>query len=335
MILDFLENKLDSQNFYTNSENQDSNLINLIFDSPIPNNFTYSQIQNEIKPLLNNNNYLSKTSLINSCNIAKELERYKTQTKKTKATNYDFRAKENLFLMKKRGKIFKVEEPEQEQEQCSIKDLDDSNNLKDKLNNEKKPNGRKKKDDLTKREHTKYSDDNIRIKCKHLILDVIMEFINKKIKSIYNGVIGYNILRKELLKVKSEQYSDNTISSSQKLLNRKLSDIFSAKISTKYTIFLPEHNILLIEKLINEVDENKRNYFRKIFNLTFLQCIKHIRGTDFIQELNGIKNIKEIKENLNDESDYKEIIEYYINNYENIINNRKTRKRRKHIKTIT
>ena len=35
---------------------------------------------------------------------------------------------------------------------------------------------------------------------------------------------------------------------------------------------------LLVEKLLNENDIEKRKTFENIFSLTFLECIKHIRG---------------------------------------------------------
>ena len=59
--------------------------------------------------------------------------------------------------------------------------------------------------------HDKFTDDNLRKKCKHLVLDSVMEFINKKIYSLYNGNIGNNIYRKEILTLNKSQKSKANI----------------------------------------------------------------------------------------------------------------------------
>lgn len=56
--------------------------------------------------------------------------------------------------------------------------------------------GRKRKSDSAKGEHNKFSDDNMRRKIKHIVLKSLMEFINNKIKEVFNGKIGYSILKK-------------------------------------------------------------------------------------------------------------------------------------------
>ena len=44
----------------------------------------------------------------------------------------------------------------------------------------------------------------------------------------------------------------------------------------------------LIKSLLNEKDEKKKNIFMKIFELTFLECLEHFRGTKYIKELNNM-----------------------------------------------
>ena len=51
---------------------------------------------------------------------------------------------------------------------------------------EKKVLGRKKKENEGLGEHNKFSDDNIIRKIKHVILDSVMKFINKKIHNLYS-----------------------------------------------------------------------------------------------------------------------------------------------------
>ena len=69
-----------------------------------------------------------------------------------------------------------------------------------------------------------------------------MEFINAKIKSIYNGDIGNSIYKKELLTLNKNQISDASIDFNKNLLNRTLGDIFSDTISSRFTNYLPFHN---------------------------------------------------------------------------------------------
>ena len=46
--------------------------------------------------------------------------------------------------------------------------------------------------------HDRYSDDNIRKKCKNMILKYALEFLNQKIKEIYKGDIGKGKFKKKL-----------------------------------------------------------------------------------------------------------------------------------------
>ena len=193
--------------------------------------------------------------------------------------------------------------------------------------NDKSHNGTKKV------KHDKYSDDNLRKKCKHLVLDSLMEFINKTIHNIYGGNIGNNVYRKELLTLNKSQKSNSNIIYNRIFANKKISDILSDNISTRYTNFPPQHNKVLIERLRNDEDENKRIYFNKLFNLTFKECIEHFIEKQFIEELEGMKCFEFIKESLGEDEEYIKIINYYLENFENIINNKNPRKPKKNRKS--
>ena len=82
--------------------------------------------------------------------------------------------------------------------------------------------------------------------------------------------------------------------------------IFSEIISSKYSCHPSTHNKKLIESLINDKDEKKRNIFINIFNLTFLDCLKHFRGSEKIVELDGINNSKDHLKNqtINDDENH-------------------------------
>jgi 5'-deoxynucleotidase YfbR-like HD superfamily hydrolase len=117
----------------------------------------------------------------------------------------------------------------------------------------------------------------------------------------------------------------------KEFLNKTLKEIFSENISTKYTRYSPSHNKDLIEFLVNEKDETKKTIFNKIFILTFLDCLKHFRGSALYDELQGMDQLnKYLKETKNVEGDeeYCTIFNYFINNFESIIMEKKPRNRK-------
>ena len=206
------------------------------------------------------------------------------------------------------------------------------------INNKSIKLGRKTKTDNTKREHNRCSDDNLIKKCKHIVIDSTMVFINKKIKILYNPNIGNSIFKKQLLQLNKDQKSKGNAKYNKDFLNKTLKEIFSEDISTKYSNYNRGHNKILIERLINEKNEEKRIYFQKLFNLTFLQCLKHFRKSEYIEELNGLQLFQEFKNGLNDDNEndndnnyYIKLLEFYINSLENIIMKKKSRKRGKKV----
>ena len=84
---------------------------------------------------------------------------------------------------------------------------------------------------------------------------------------------------------------------------------------------------------MNEKNEFIKDFFRNLFNITFLQLLKHFRGDEIIQELQGMKLLYQIKDKLsNDEKDneaYIKALENYVKNFENIIMEKKARKSKK------
>ena len=197
--------------------------------------------------------------------------------------------------------------------------------------------GRKRKNENIKGEHNKFSDDILRRKCKHIILDNVFIFINQQIKKLYNNNIGDGYFKKQLLTLNKEQKSKSNVKYDQEFLTKTLGEIFSDDISTRYSNYSKKHNKLLIKELINEDNFIKRVYFQKLFSLTFLQCLKHFRGEETIQELEGMKIFKDIKYKLNkddDDDNYIRKVEIYINTFEDIIYRKKFRKSRKECSDI-
>ena len=127
--------------------------------------------------------------------------------------------------------------------QDSIKEENDEPNfheLKSNLIIKKKKVGRKRK--LDYEDNHKIANDNMIRKCKHLVINNCIEFLNFQIKKIYHNNIGEGILIKKILDINQVQKSDNKLETTKLFLNKKLSEIFSVDISSKYTSFLPAHN---------------------------------------------------------------------------------------------
>ena len=185
--------------------------------------------------------------------------------------------------------------------------------------------------------HTKYADDNIIRKCKFIVLSHIMDFINAKIKEKYKN-IGYGIKIKQLMKINKAQVSNIKTDYNLKFMNKQLKDIFSDTISTKYTRFPLKKNENLIKELINEKDDEKKEYFNNLFCLTFSDCLNHFIDKKFIpilkdlelfeEIINDSKKLKKINLNINDQ-EYINELSYYLENYQNILRRKKPRRAKK------
>lgn len=167
-----------------------------------------------------------------------------------------------------------------------------------------------------------------------MALDLILNFFNKKIKEIYNNELGNYINRKELLKINQEQKQKMNRNYNESLLDKTMEKIFSVNISQKYTNYPPTFNKELINNLLNEKDDEKKNKLNSLFNKTFRQCIRHLRGDEIIDGLEGLEKeyIECIKREFNvleeneDEKNYKFKFFEIFNNFENIFNKKEKKK---------
>jgi len=177
------------------------------------------------------------------------------------------------------------------------------------------------------KKHTKFCEDNLQRKCISIIINNGLKFINKKIKKIYNGNIGNGINCKQLVSI---QLKPNyfTMDFTKNLLHKTLGEIFSDNISIKYTNYLANYNILMIKKLLNEKDQDKRIYLEKLFSITFLQCVKKFAGIYNSEELDGFITFNEYKDKLNQDPEYIKAFQDYLINFEE---NMKRKKRKEKI----
>ena len=190
--------------------------------------------------------------------------------------------------------------------------------------------GRKKADDKSIRSHTKFSDDNTRRKIKSTVVNDLSEFINIKIEDLYGKDVGEGMVRKRLMKLGQKQISNASVEFNQKFLYKKLKNIFSEKVTSRITNYSPERNKEVIEELINDQNEKRSNYFKGLFNLTFLECLKYYRGDDiYIEYLQGFKKFSQDEFIQNEGKDYTQHFMAYLKNYEIILQKKKPRKQKK------
>ncbi len=194
-----------------------------------------------------------------------------------------------------------------------------------------------KKNNARKGDHNKYSDDNIRRKCKFIILSYVKDFINKKIDEKCNDK-GYGINTKKLMTLNKRQVSNANIEFNKAFMGKTLATIFSDPISSRYTNYPKNQNEKSIEKLISEESDENKLYFGKLFNLTFLDCVDHFIDNEKIDILDGLKLFSEMIEdpvelkNKNialGDNGYLKQLNYYFINYKDILYRKKSRKRGK------
>ena len=196
-------------------------------------------------------------------------------------------------------------------------------------NNENNENNRKKG------LHNKYSDDNIRRKCKFIILSYVKDFINKKIDEKCNDR-GFGINTKKLMSLNKRQVSNANIEYNKSFMEKTLVKIFSDPISSRYTNFPFNQNEKSIKKLLLDEKAENRLYFGELFNLTFLDCVNHFIGNKKNVILDGLKLFTEMiadpdelkKKNITlDDYGYLNHLEYYFKNYKIILYRKKSRVR--------
>ena len=164
--------------------------------------------------------------------------------------------------------------------------------------------------------------DMIRI-CKNLVLEYTLKFLNEQIKKIYNGFIGEGILIKKLLDITQEEKTDNKIESIEIFFQKTLKDIFSANISRKYTSHLPNHNEIIIGKLLSEKNEIQRRKFEKLLNLTLSDCFNLFIGNNHSDDFQDFPIFENIREDLKWSEKYLDKIKIFLFNFENMFKSSK------------
>ena len=195
--------------------------------------------------------------------------------------------------------------------------------------------GRKKKDDNTKRKRTKYSTYNIMKKIKNKIIHYLLLFINKLIKSLYtkeqiNKILfelnlpqikSYNKPIQVIKKIEHEIYAKNTKRDENlKFLSSTIKAYLSNNISKKFIGIPPNSNEIIISRLFQ--DEDKKDIFDFIFNELhiedWLNIFTYKKELEDYATIKNILNKKQIQVISNNFIRIDNLLLELINNYEDI-----------------
>ena len=173
----------------------------------------------------------------------------------------------------------------------------------------------------------KYSLNYLIRRAKKIIFDSLLKYDNDVISRVYDNNIGYGIHTKKLLRIKHTQIQNTNTLFNKELLKTPQGTIFSCDITTRYTNYPLNHNKLLINKLLNEENFEKRKIFNDLFSMTFLECIDNLLGKRKSESLKGLDKYYENEMiELDEEENFKEIIKNIINDFKNIFEKKKPRK---------
>ena len=200
-------------------------------------------------------------------------------------------------------------------------------NIEENFINQKRKQGRKKKDSLEEGQHNKKTFDNILRRIKNSLLNSFRILLNSKIKNAYN----FKKLRKKwkLLKINPKHARNSNIEFNKVFIHKSLKEIFSEETTIK-NLCNRDHNKILIEQLLNEKNTEKRKIFEILFNLTFLDLMKYSVGErpDLI-ELQGLSLSQKLLNEMALDEEYSELIFDILKNIETILENKFPRNKNK------
>ena len=186
--------------------------------------------------------------------------------------------------------------------------------------------------------HTKFAFDNLVRKIKSKLFGALLIILNKSLEKDPKPNSNQDSKEKKgevktecFLKIDQKIILQTNIEENKKLLDSKLRDIFSEKVSTKAMNYSKQYkldyNKNFIEKIKNDETRRKTN---DILDMTFFQCLEHFRGSKRYEALNGLeKEYENVIGEMRNEPDYLESFVEQLNYFEVMYNNKKARKSKK------
>ena len=186
--------------------------------------------------------------------------------------------------------------------------------------------------------HTKFAFDNVVRKIKSKLFGALLIILNKSLEKDQNPNLKQDSKEKKgevktecFLKPDQKIIIQTNVEENKKLLDSKLRDIFSQKVSTKAKNYSKQYqldyNKNFIEKIKNDETRKKTN---DILDMTFLQCMEHFRGSKRYEALNGLeKEYENVIKEMRDEEEYMESFVEQLNKFEIMYSQKKARKSKK------
>ena len=168
--------------------------------------------------------------------------------------------------------------------------------------------GRNRSENSIRKEHTKFSTDNLKNKITNSVLKFTREYINRtiqlnnKIYSKYEGKIliinkiDRNIVSMDFYK----EYYQKTIR-----------EIFSANISGRYKCPI-DQNKNLINSLLTDKNEETKQINEKLLNLKLIDFLKKFNGNPDCKDLEGFPTFDEIKYKISKDEIYLNALTNYL-----------------------
>ncbi len=145
--------------------------------------------------------------------------------------------------------------------------------------------GRKKKDDNTKRKHSKYSVDNIMKKIKSKLIDVVIDFINKIVNNKNYEESIKVIFKKIDYKYINQMRNDLEI----ELLNGPIKDLLLKDVSPKFGDLSPDSNRTKFENLMENEKSDETIMFA--LNLSFKEFIELLCSKKSMNDIENSRNV--------------------------------------------
>lgn len=315
-----------SQEFY-----DDDNCYNLCdefsrnFGGPYENNFPsdsdfYFGFNKEEKNIFQNNSIENEQKSTDLNTEKKSKDEAKTgstenfeKTENKEETEYLIKGE--IFSIKKEPKMI-IEEKEKEPK-------------------EKQFLGKKRLDE----NHTKNAFDNIVRKIKSKLFGAIIIILNKSLEE--KNKVEKNDKREKkgerknecFLKPEQQIILQTNVKENLELLDMKLREIFSKKVSEKVKNYSKEHQLDYNKNFIEKIkDDPKKQKTNEILDMTFFQCLEHFRGSQKYEALNGLEiEYENVIEDMNDDIEYKDNFIENLRKYEILFRNKKPRKSKKKI----
>ena len=259
--LSFFPNEMNNDSFFPENNNE------IYFISDLNQKITNSNKNNKVNTINCSSTKIESTngeSLSRFCSLEKIKEIF---SKNEKLCLINQKLKEYNNIKEEEDKLCKRKRKRDEKNRVTRGEIKEENKTK----RGRKPNGKS-----NRQEHTNTSSDNIIKKIKTQLFAYLLQFLNnileKDQKILYK--LDYTII--------NQMNKDKDIN----LLKKALKDLFSSKISPRYTSKSPDFNEKLIQKIINKEEEVK-DYETILFvlNMTFGEWLDLFRYKKDIKDI--------------------------------------------------